>query len=210
MKEDKSMLPSLSQDLIMVPMHALEGLSIRYGFSRTLYRTIAPVYGRSRASHYFGEDLFLDAINPGDSVLELGSGTGFLTRRVGKKAGKCLGLELEQAMVERAKERGGPARYVVGRMEDIPFESKSFDKCICLGAFHCVDPDTVAAAVFLVLKDEGEFLVLIDAKIIPLFAPASGPARVRHALKEQGFDLLDERRVGRLYAWFRGRKKSTA
>ena len=54
------MLPSLLQDLIMVPMHAVEGLSVRYGLFRSLYRTIAPVYGRSRASHYFGEDLFLD------------------------------------------------------------------------------------------------------------------------------------------------------
>ena len=44
------MLPSLLQDLIMIPMHAVEGLSVRYGFFRTLYRTIAPVYGRSRAS----------------------------------------------------------------------------------------------------------------------------------------------------------------
>ena len=204
------MLPSLLQDMIMVPMHALEGLSVRYGFFRGLYRAIAPFYGRSRALHYFGEDLFLGAIHPGHSVLELGSGTGFLTRRVGKKAGKCVGLELEQAMVDKAKERGGPARYVVGSMEDIPFESGSFDRCICLGAFHCVDPDAVAAAVSRVLKDQGEFLVLIDAKIIPRFAPASDPVRVRHALEEQGFDLLDERRVGRLYTWFRGRKKCTA
>jgi len=203
------MRPSLLQDLIMVPMHAVEGLSVRYGLFRSLYRTIAPVYGRSRASHYFGEDLFLDAINPGDTVLELGAGTGFLTRRVGKKAGQCVGLELEKAMLEKANERGGPARYVVGRMEAIPFESKSFDTCVCLGALHCADPDTVARAVFRVLKDGGEFLVLIDAKIIPRFAPAADPMRVRHALEEQGFDLLDEKRVGRLYAWFRAGKRST-
>jgi SAM-dependent methyltransferase len=101
------MLPSLLQDLIMVPMHAVDGLSVRYGFFRTLYRAIAPFYGRSRASQYFGQDLFLSAIHPGHSVLELGSGTGFLTRRVGKKAGKCVGLELEQAMVDKAKVCGG-------------------------------------------------------------------------------------------------------
>ena len=93
-------------------------------------------------------------------------------------------------------------------MEDIPFQSNSFDRCICLGALHCADPDTVAASVFRVLKDDGEFLVLIDAKIIPCFAPASGPGRVRYALEKQGFNLVDEKPVGRLYVWFKGRKTS--
>lgn len=200
------MLPPLLQDMIMVPVHVVEGLSVRHDFFRTLYRTIAPVYGRSRASSYFGEDLFLDAIRPGDAVLELGSGTGFLTRRIGKKGAKSVGLELEQAMVEQAKNRGGPSRYVVGSMEDIPFRSKSIDRCICLGALHCADPDAVAASVFHVLKDNGEFLVLIDAKIIPFFVPASDPGRVRCSLERQGFDLVDEKHVGRLYVWFRWRK----
>jgi SAM-dependent methyltransferase len=94
--------PSFLQDLIMLPVHLIEGLSVRYGVFRTLYRMIAPIYGPSRPWYCFGEDLFVGAINPGVSVLELGSGTGFLTRKVGEKAGECVGLELEHAMVERA------------------------------------------------------------------------------------------------------------
>lgn len=199
----------LLQDMIMAPIHAVERLSVRYGFFRILYRMIAPVYGRFRAFSYFGEDLFLEGIRPGDTVLELGSGTGFLTRMIERKAGKCVGLEFEKMMVKKAEDQGGPSRYVVGSMENIPFQSKSFDRCVCLGALHCADPDTVAAGVFRVLKDNGEFLVLIDAKIIPCFAAGSGPVRVKCAMEDQGFDLVEEKRVSRLYVWFMWRKRCT-
>ena len=118
--------PSFLQDLIMFPVHVIEGLSVRYGVFRTLYRMIAPIYGLPRPWYYFGEDLFLDAINPGESVLELGSGTGFLTRKVGEKAGECVGLELDDAMLERAVGKVGATRYVRGMMESIPFKRRSF------------------------------------------------------------------------------------
>jgi len=190
----------------MFPVHLIDGLSVRYGAFRTLYRMIAPIYGLSRSRYYFGEDLFLDAINPGESVLELGSGTGFLTRKVGKRAGDCVGLELERAMVEEAVRKGGATRYVRGMMESIPFKRGSFVKCISLGALHCADPEVVAAAVSHVLEDDGEFLLLTEARIIPRLVPHSGPAWIKHALTRQGFDVDEEKRVGRLYVWIRGRK----
>jgi len=192
----------------MVPAHLAEGLSVRYGFFRTLYHMFAPVYELPRAWCYFGEDLFLDAIRPGDRILELGSGTGFLTRMVAEKAGGCVGLELEPAMVERAANRGHLTRYVAGKMEDIPFRDNTFDRCISLGAFHCVDHEAVAEAIFRVLKDNGEFLLLTEAKIIPRLAPTSAPARIRCSLEKTGFDVIEEKPVGRLYTWFRGKKRS--
>ena len=194
----------------MFPVHVIEGLSVRYGVFRTLYRLIAPIYGPPRPWYYFGEDLFLGAINPGESVLELGSGTGFMTRRVGEKAGECVGLELEQAMVERAVRKGGATRYVRGMMESIPFKRGSFAKCISLGALHCADPEVVAAVVSHVLKDDGECLLLTEARIIPRFVPHSGPVWIKHALTRQGFDVCEEERVGRFYVWIRARKQRTA
>jgi len=169
---------------------------------------IAPVYGLPRPWCYFGEDLFLDSLDPGNRVLELGSGTGFLTRMAGEKTGECVGLEPEQAMVERAAKRGGAVRYVTGKMEEVPFRAGSFDRCISLGALHCANPEAVSAEVFRVLKDEGEVLLLIEGKIIPRFAPGSDPTRVRQALEKQGFEVIQETPVGRLYLWFRGRKRS--
>ncbi len=192
----------------MFPVHVIEGLSVRYGVFRTLYRMIAPIYDPPRRWYYFGEDLFLGAINPGESVLELGSGTGFLTRKVGEKAGQCVGLELEHAMVERAVRKGGATRYVRGMMESIPFQRRSFAKCISLGALHCADPEVVAAAVSHVLKDNGEFLLLTEARIIPRFVPHSGPVWIKHALATHGFDVIEEKRVGRLYVWIRARKQT--
>jgi len=79
-------MPRLLQDMIMLPVHFAEGLSVRYRSFRTLYRLIAPAYWTFRPWFYFGEDLFLEAINAGDAVLELGCGTGFLTRIAGDKS----------------------------------------------------------------------------------------------------------------------------
>jgi len=191
----------------MTPVHFIEGLSVRYGFFRMLYRLLAPVYGFPRPLYYFGEDLFLNAVNPGNTVLELGSGTGFLTRMVRKKTGSCVGLERERAMAEKAASTGRLTRYVVGKMEHIPFKEDLFDRCISLGALHSAKPEEVADAVFQVLKDNGEFLLLTEAKIIPLFAPDSTPAGIRNALERKGFDVLEQKPIGRLYMWFRGRKR---
>jgi len=112
-------------------------------------------------------------------------------------------------MVERAAARGGQARYVVGNMERIPFGPGSFDRCISLGALHCANFNAVAESVSQVLKENGEFLLLTEAGIIPLLAPDTGPARIRQTLEKHGFDVADEKRIGRLYAWFRGRKQTT-
>jgi len=200
---------SLLQDLFMLPVHLTEGLSVRYGFFRALYRVIAPIYGPPRPFLYFGEDLFLAHIHPGDTVLELGSGTGFLTRKVGEKTGHCVGLERERTMVGAAAGRGGAARYVTGGMEDIPFKSGSFARCVSLGSLHCADPEAVAGEVWRVLKDRGEFLLLSEARIIPLLVPGSALPRIRHVLEQQGFEEVEAKRVGRLYVWFRARKPST-
>ena len=59
------------------------------------------------------------------------------------------------------------------------------------------------------LEDDGEFLLLTEARIIPRFVPRSGPVWIKHALTRQGFDVNEERRVGRLYVWIRARKQTT-
>jgi SAM-dependent methyltransferase len=200
------MIRALVQDLVMVPVHLTEGLAVRYGFFRTLYRLIAPVYGPPRPLLYFGEDLFLAGVDPGDRVLELGSGTGYLTRKLREKTGDCVGLEPERAMVTIAAGRGGGARYVTGGMEHIPFKPGSFTKCVSLGSLHCADPDAVAGEVWQVLADGGEFLLLAEARVIPLLAPASAPIRIRHALECRGFEVVEEKGVGRLYVWLRAVK----
>ncbi len=202
------MLPALLQDLLMVPVHLTEGLSVRYGFFRSLYHVIAPIYGPPRPWLYFGEDLFLAGIHPGDTVLELGSGTGFLTRKAGQKAGVCVGLERERAMVKIAADRGGAVRYVTGSMEAVPFRPGSFTRCISLGSLHCSDPEAVAAEVCRVLADRGEFLLLTEARIIPLLAPGSAPVRIRQALEKHGFEVVQEKAVSRLYVWFQAIKKT--
>ena len=66
----------LPTQIFLIPVHALEAISVRYRFAEILYHGMAPVYQSIRPLFYFGEDRFEAAVRAGDRVLEMGSGTG--------------------------------------------------------------------------------------------------------------------------------------
>ena len=67
--------------VLMIPVHIVEGLA------RPLYQALAAVYEPGRQLYSFGEDHFEAALQGSDRVLELGSGTGYLARRLARRAG---------------------------------------------------------------------------------------------------------------------------
>ncbi len=64
-----------------------------------------------------------------DLVLDVGCGTG-LSNSLGCR---IVGVDSSKAMVEESKSR---IRSFLACAEDLPFESKSFDKVICMTAIH--------------------------------------------------------------------------
>jgi len=189
-------------EVFMVPIHALEGLSVRHRFARPLYQKMSSVYGWGRPFFYFGEDRFEETVNPGDRVLELGSGTGYLSRRLSRKGGMVVGLELEKPMVEKACRAGGQVRYVVGDMTRVPFRAGAFDLCVSLGAIHCVDPADFFREVARVLRPGGKAVVLSETGIIPRFAPRAKNEDIRRGIKKSRMKLKEEIKIGRLYSLF--------
>jgi len=196
-------LRRIPAEFLMVPIHALEGLAARHGFVRTLYRKMASSYEPGRSLFYFGEDRFESATRSADRVLDLGAGTGYLSRRLARRARRVVGLERELEMTREAVSRRGNVRYVVGDMTRLPFKACSFDFCTSLGAIHCVDPFEFFCETARVLRPDGEVLVLSEDWIIPRFHPHAGHRSIREEIKRAGLKLKEESRINRFYRLYR-------
>jgi ubiquinone/menaquinone biosynthesis C-methylase UbiE len=115
-----------------------------------------------------GNPTALAQLNPGEVVLDLGSGGGIdvllSARRVGP-TGKAYGLDMTDDMLELARRNADEAgvknvEFLRGRIEDIPLPSRSVDVIIS----NCVinlsgDKRAVLAEAFRVLKPGGRFAV---------------------------------------------------
>ena len=76
-------------------------------------------------------------------VLEIGCGTGQLTRRLAQLPIQLTAIDLGPAMVERARAevRDPAVRFEACSFEDFKASPRSFDLIVCGTAFHWLDPD---------------------------------------------------------------------
>jgi arsenite methyltransferase len=121
-----------------------------------------------KASLGCGNPTLLAALNPGETVLDLGAGGGIdvllSARRVGP-TGKVYGLDMTDEMLALANENKRSAHidnveFLKGEIENIPLPDNSVDVIIS----NCVinlssNKDRVIAEAFRVLKPGGRFAV---------------------------------------------------
>lgn len=102
---------------------------------------------------FAGVGYFLDlaAIRPGDSVLDLGSGSGtdsFLAARAAGPAGAVVGVDMTAAQLEKARTLAAEAgisavEFREGHIEHLPVDDGSFDCVISNGVIN-LSPDKPA------------------------------------------------------------------
>jgi ubiquinone/menaquinone biosynthesis C-methylase UbiE len=107
-------------------------------------------------------------IKAGQTVVDLGSGAGndcFVVRRIVGEAGKVIGLDMTEEMVNKAKENNKKMGYVnvdfrLGEIEDMPIESNIADVVVSNCVLNLVpDKGKAFSEIYRIIKPGGHFCV---------------------------------------------------
>jgi ubiquinone/menaquinone biosynthesis C-methylase UbiE len=106
-------------------------------------------------------------VESGDTVLDLGSGSGYAARalREAGGAGQAVGLDGAPSMVENAREYtdDDAVDFLVGDFDALPFADDSFDHCFSMEAFYYApDPLHTLAELARVLRPGGTFYCAVN------------------------------------------------
>jgi ubiquinone/menaquinone biosynthesis C-methylase UbiE len=122
----------------------------------------------------------LSGARPGDMVLDVGSSSGYLARRLAVAvgpAGHVTGVDPAEPAIAHAQRRAGPGMtFAVGIAQDLKLPDSSFDVVTCTLAMHHIPAGKRAAALaemYRVTRPGGRLLV---ADLTPLWH-RGGPTR---------------------------------
>ena len=126
-----------------------------------------------------GNPLSLGRVQPGETVLDLGSGAGMdsiLAASQTGPTGKVIGVDMTPAMIHKAQ-RNAETLHVTnvefrqGMLEKLPIEDNSVDVAITNGVFNlCPDKPQVLREVYRVLRSGGRLQmadVLLHDNVTP-------------------------------------------
>jgi SAM-dependent methyltransferase len=127
---------------------------------------VAEQYDRHRPAY---PDVLVDeacetaGIGPGDPVLEIGCGTGQLTRSLLARGLRVTAVEPGQKLLARAREQlsgAGDVRFVDARLEDAQVANAEYSAVFSASAIHWVDPDVSWRRAADVLADDGSLALI--------------------------------------------------
>lgn len=95
-----------------------------------------------------------------DIVVDLGAGTGLLTRALAARAGHVIALEPDARMRAVLAAQSPAVEVLAGRGEAIPLPDASVDAVFVSSAWHWMDATRAAREVARILRDGGRFGIL--------------------------------------------------
>jgi ubiquinone/menaquinone biosynthesis C-methylase UbiE len=129
------------------------------------YDQVAPSYDRRyETSDYSGITRALNDFVTADGplrVLEVGCGTGHWLALLSERGHAVAGLDASQQMLEIARTRAPGAKLVRGGADHLPWDAASFDRVVCINAFHhFTAPQAFIAEARRVLRPRGALMTI--------------------------------------------------
>ncbi|MBN3923552.1 class I SAM-dependent methyltransferase [Nostoc sp. NMS4] len=113
----------------------------------------------------YGEDL-LKLLNPqaGESILDLGCGTGQLTEKIAQAGAEVMGFDYAPAMIEKARENYPHIRFDIADASSFRVD-KPLDAVFSNAVLHWVkEADSAIASIHQALKPGGRFVAEFGGK----------------------------------------------
>ncbi len=95
-----------------------------------------------------------------DVVVDVGAGTGLLSRALAGRADRVIAVEPDARMRAVLAARSPGVEVLAGRGESIPLPDATADAVLVSSAWHWMDPGRAAQEVARILRDGGRFGIL--------------------------------------------------
>jgi cyclopropane fatty-acyl-phospholipid synthase-like methyltransferase len=131
-----------------------------------VFDSIAAEYDRNRPgypSQLVEHAIELAGLRPGDAVLELGCGTGQLTRSLVGRGLRVTAVEPGENLIALAEQNlggNGAAEFINARLEDAELPQQHFRAAFAAASFHWLDPDVSWRRVAEALTPGGTFALI--------------------------------------------------
>ncbi|MBO3803244.1 MAG: methyltransferase domain-containing protein [Candidatus Brockarchaeota archaeon] len=157
------------------------------------YASVAPGYDELHGEEQLSKLNRLSAIvdfRDGDSVLDVGCGTGLLAGALSGKVGRIVGVDLSRAMAERGRRRRC-GEFLVCDAEALPFRERAFDKVISFTvAQNLENPSRMLEEVGRVCRGTAALTVLKKWRSSEKFAELAGKFLKSCVTFEFGSDIF--------------------
>jgi trans-aconitate methyltransferase len=139
----------------------------------------------------YGESVLeLLAVKPGERILDLGCGTGHLTKKIQEQGAEVIGLDASAEMIAQAKENYPELDFNVGNGASFSF-AEPFDAVFTNATLHWIkDADGVIRSVYKALKPGGRFVGEFGGKgNNQLMMAATATVLKKHGYIKDGFTI---------------------
>src|SRR5918992_3405739 len=108
----------------------------------------------------------LAALREGERVLDLACGTGNAALVAARAGGVTTGLDAAARLIDVARDRaaaeGLDASFVVGDVQELPFDDAAFDVVVSIfGVIFAQNPDRAISELLRVLRPDGRALLAV-------------------------------------------------
>jgi len=106
------------------------------------------------------DDFFSHLSSQKPLVIDLGCGTGIITRQLATRGAIVTGTDIDSRMIEQARQHQHEhINYLVAPTEKLPFPDSTFDAATAFSAFHWFANIDALTEIKRVLKGKGVFFV---------------------------------------------------